>query len=68
MDTDGKLVRDRIPEIIEASGGQATTRLLDQAERLPALLAKLQEESVELRTATSPAEQREVLADVLEVL
>ena len=47
MDTDGKLVRDRIPEIIEAAGGQATTRLLDPAERLTALLAKLQEESDE---------------------
>ena len=68
MDTDGKLVRDRIPEIIEAAGGQAATRLLDQAERLPALLAKLQEESNELRTAASPAEQREELADALEVL
>ena len=68
MDTDGKLVRDRIPEIIEAAGGQATARLLDQAERLPALLAKLQEESDELRAAASPAEQSEELADVLEVL
>mgnify|MGYP003949591499 FL=1 len=68
MDTDGKLVRNRIPEIIGAAGGQATTRRLDQAERLPALLAKLQEESDELRTAAFPAEQREELADVLEVL
>ena len=68
MDTDGKLVRDRIPEIIEAAGGQATARLLDQAERLPALLAKLQEESDELRAAASPAVQSEELADVLEVL
>ena len=67
-DTDGKLVRDRIPEIIEAAGGQATARLLDQAERLPALLAKLQEESDELRAAASPAGQSEELADVLEVL
>ena len=33
MDAEGKLVRDRIPEIIEAAGGQATTRVLVQAER-----------------------------------
>ena len=68
MDAEGKLVRDRIPEIIEAAGGQPSTRVLDQAERLPALLMKLQEESDELRTAASPSEQREELADVLEVL
>ncbi len=42
--------------------------ILLTAERLPALLAKLQEESDELRTAASPAEQSEELADVLEVL
>ena len=68
MDAEGKLVRDRIPEIIEAAGGQPSTRVLDQAERLPALLMKLQEESDELRAAASPAAQSEELADVLEVL
>jgi predicted house-cleaning noncanonical NTP pyrophosphatase (MazG superfamily) len=68
MDTDGKLVRDRIPEIIEASGRQPTTRVLSQAERLPALLLKLQEESDELRDATTVADQAEEIADVLEVL
>ena len=40
MDAEGKLVRDRIPEIIEAAGGQPSTRVLDKAERLPAMLAK----------------------------
>ena len=68
MDAKGKLVRDRIPEIIEAAGGHPSTRVLDNAERLPAMLAKLQEESDELRASTSPAEQSEELADVLEVL
>ncbi len=68
MDTDGKLVRDRIPKIIEAAGGQATTRLLDQTERLPALLPKLQEESDGLRDVATVAGQREDLAAVLEVL
>ena len=68
MDAPGKLVRDRIPEIIESAGGQPTTRMLEPAERLPALLLKLQEESDELRAAASPAEQGEELADVLEVL
>lgn len=68
MDANGKLERDRIPEIIESAGGQPTTRMLEPAERLPALLMKLQEESDELRAATSPVEQGEELADVLEVL
>ena len=39
-----------------------------QAERLPALLLKLQEESDELRDAATVAEQAEELADVIEVL
>ena len=68
MDAPGKLVRDRIPEIIESAGGQPTTRMLEPAERLPALLLKLQEESDELRAAASRAQQGEELADVLEVL
>jgi predicted house-cleaning noncanonical NTP pyrophosphatase (MazG superfamily) len=64
----GKLVRDRIPQIIEESGGTPVTRILSPEERLPALLDKLDEESAELRDATSDAERREELADVLEVL
>ena len=51
MDANGKFVRDRIPEINESTGGQPTTRVLESAERLPALLLKLREESDELRAA-----------------
>ena len=36
-----KLVRDEIPRIIEAGGGQPVTRVLDQAGYLAALRAKL---------------------------
>lgn len=62
-----KLVRDRIPELIAASGRDATTTTLPEAERASALLAKLREETAEL--AAAPAEQRvEELADVLEVV
>lgn len=68
MDPEGKLVRDRIPEIVEAAGSQALTSRLTHAQRLPALLLKLQEESDVLRSATSEVEQGEELADVLEVL
>lgn len=68
MDTDGKLVRDRIPEIIEASGRQPTTRVLRHAERQPALLLKLQEWSDKLCDAATVAGQPEELADLLDVL
>ena len=39
-----KLVRDRIPEIIEGSGKTCVTRILPDAEYLAALDAKLQED------------------------
>ena len=62
-----KLVRDRIPEIIEASGQTCTTRILQGDEYLQALLTKLVEEAQETRQAA--ADQRvEELADVLEVV
>jgi predicted house-cleaning noncanonical NTP pyrophosphatase (MazG superfamily) len=62
-----KLVRDGIPRIIEAGGGRPVTRVLDQAEYLVALRAKLLEEAGEAQAA--PGRQlRSELADVLEVL
>jgi predicted house-cleaning noncanonical NTP pyrophosphatase (MazG superfamily) len=62
-----KLVRDRIPEIIEADGGQPVTRVLDDAGYEVALRAKLIEESREAQAATD-GELLPELADVLEVL
>ena len=62
-----KLVRDRIPEIIQADGHRAVTRVLDEDSYRAALLEKLVEEAHEARQA--PAEQLPgELADVLEVL
>ena len=43
-----KLVRDRIPEIIEGSGKTCATRILPQEEYLAALDAKLTEELADL--------------------
>ena len=63
----GKLVRDRIPEIIRASGREPVTRVLDDHEYSAALYAKLDEEAAELRAAVG-AEILEEAADVLEVL
>jgi predicted house-cleaning noncanonical NTP pyrophosphatase (MazG superfamily) len=62
-----KLVRDGIPGIIEADGGQPVTRVLDQAGYQAALRAKLMEEAEEARSAPD-RQLRSELADVLEVL
>jgi len=62
-----KLVRDGIPRIIEAGGGQPVTRVLDQAGYLTALRAKLVEEAEEAQAA-SGRQLRSELADVLEIL
>lgn len=59
-----KLVRDGIPEIIARDGKQYETRILTDAEYLPALCAKLREETKEFDATHSPEE----LADILEVL
>lgn len=59
-----KLVRDRIPEIIEASGKKCTTRILDDAAYIAALDAKLTEELAEYHADGSMEE----LADLLEVM
>lgn len=63
----GKLVRDRIPEIIRAGGGDPVVTVLGDADYREALLEKLFEEAAELREA-SAAGVAEEIADVLEVL
>ncbi|PRX52616.1 putative house-cleaning noncanonical NTP pyrophosphatase (MazG superfamily) [Nonomuraea fuscirosea] len=65
--TYGKLVRNRIPEIIEAEGRTAKVRVLGESELVPALTAKLVEEAEELREAESGDRLGE-LADIYEVL
>ena len=62
-----KLVRDRIPAIITADGGQPVTRTLDGAGYEAALRAKLLEEAHEAQAAPDGQLAAE-LADVLEVL
>ena len=59
-----KLVRDKIPEIIQADGKKLKTRILNDEEHLEALLKKLEEEVAELAEARNVEE----LADVHEVL
>jgi len=65
--TYNKLVRDRIPEIIQSQGHRAVTHTLNDESYHAALLAKLVEEAQEALEASAedlPAE----LSDVLEVL
>jgi len=62
-----KLVRDRIPEIIQSEGRRPVTRVLDEASYRQALLDKLVEEAQEASRA-SAADLPSELSDVLEVL
>ena len=62
-----KLVRDRIPGIIEQDGRRAVTRVLDDDGFRAALLATLVEEAQEASAAPASGLLSE-LADVLEVL
>jgi predicted house-cleaning noncanonical NTP pyrophosphatase (MazG superfamily) len=59
-----KLVRDRIPVIIQEQGRKATTRILDDKEYISELRKKLQEEAQEFLTDDTLEE----LADVMEVI
>jgi len=61
----GKLVRDKIPEIIRAKGEVPSTRVADSAEYRELLLAKLSEEVQEFLASDGDPEE---LADVLEVV
>lgn len=59
-----KLVRDKIPDIIEQSGRQCEIETLSKQEYIEALDAKLDEELAEYRESKSLEE----LADLLEVI
>ncbi|MGW5159318.1 nucleoside triphosphate pyrophosphohydrolase [Nonomuraea wenchangensis] len=67
MDTDGKLVRDLIPDIIRAAGVEPMFYFADATEYRSRLLDKLGEEVEEFLQA-GEGEQLDELADVLEVV
>jgi len=60
----GKLVRDKIPMLIENSGEKPIVRILDEEEYRLCLEAKLDEEVAEFHSDRNAEE----LADILEVV
>ncbi|MEI3896070.1 MULTISPECIES: nucleoside triphosphate pyrophosphohydrolase [Bacillus] len=63
-----KLVRDRIPEIIENNGKTFTTRILNKKEYIEEVSKKTQEELAEYLGAESKEHKVEELADLLELV
>ena len=63
-----KLVRDRIPEIIEKDGEVPFTKILSDEEYKEELKKKLREEAEELILAKDNDELIKEIGDVLEVL
>lgn len=62
-----KLVRDKIPEIIELTGKKYTTRTLSPVEYIKELKNKGLEELKEYINATTNEEALEELADLMEI-
>jgi predicted house-cleaning noncanonical NTP pyrophosphatase (MazG superfamily) len=66
--TYNKLVRDKIPEVIERSGKAFHTRILSDDEYKQELQKKLQEELEEYLNAPNDQNSIEELADILELI
>jgi predicted house-cleaning noncanonical NTP pyrophosphatase (MazG superfamily) len=63
-----KLVRDRIPEIIEGTGKQFSTRIMENEEYINELKNKSFEELEEYITAENDTDAIKELADLLEII
>lgn len=68
MPTYNKLVRDRIPEIIEKARKAFTTRILNDKEYEIELKKKMYEELNEYEEANNDDDALEELADLLELI
>jgi predicted house-cleaning noncanonical NTP pyrophosphatase (MazG superfamily) len=68
MPTYNKLVRDRIPEIIEQTGKSYRTTVLTEEAYITELKKKAQEELNEFLESESKEEAMEELADLLEIV
>lgn len=63
-----KLVRDRIPEMIQNSGKKCKTKILDNETFIIELKKKFDEELLEYKNAKTDKEAIEELADLLELI
>ncbi|HHE76620.1 MAG TPA: phosphoribosyl-ATP pyrophosphohydrolase [Candidatus Parcubacteria bacterium] len=64
-----KLIRDKIPEIIERNGGKHKIRILNDEEYKKELLKKIVEEAREvLETSGDKKELTKEIGDVLEII
>lgn len=63
-----KLVRDKIPEIIEANGAAPNVRILEEDEYIKYLKEKCSEELNEYFDAETNSEEVEELPDLLEIM
>lgn len=66
--TFNKLVRDKIPELLDKNGGETEIEILDNEKYIECLLEKLKEECEEVISAESRENLAEELADLLEVM
>ena len=63
-----KLVRDRIPEVIESKGKKFSTKILNSEEYITELKKKIYEELEEYLHAENNEDVGEELADILETI
>ncbi|WP_286228512.1 nucleoside triphosphate pyrophosphohydrolase [Neobacillus mesonae] len=68
MPIHNKLVRDRIPEIIEATGKKFSTKILNDDEYIKELKTKSFEELNEYMNTDNDQDAVEELADLLEII
>jgi predicted house-cleaning noncanonical NTP pyrophosphatase (MazG superfamily) len=68
MTQHNKLVRDKIPEVLQTMGFRTTTRTITGPEMLSALRAKIDEEVAEYDRATDDTQAVAELADLIEVI
>ncbi|MBA4493885.1 phosphoribosyl-ATP pyrophosphohydrolase [Paenactinomyces guangxiensis] len=63
-----KLIRDKIPEVIAASGKKAVVRALSNEEYIVEARKKLYEELAEYKAVTNDEEALAELADIMELV
>lgn len=68
MPIHNKLVRDRIPEIIESTGKKFSIKVLNNKEYIKELKNKSREELTEYLNAENDQDAIEELADLLEII